>query len=344
MTLAESLLWPASVVYGAAASLRASAYRGGLFRQKRLEGIVVSVGNITAGGTGKTPMVVWLAQRFVDSGKKVGVLSRGYRPLPKELGASGSAPHPRAWNDEVALLHGRLGAPVELGIGAERFAKGRELEHRGVECFILDDGFQHLQLARDVDIVMIDATKPFGGGHVLPSGRLREPVSALRRADVVVVHRAPERVPAIEAVIRRYLAAPVFYSQTKLLELEEHRGRKDTGRVAGDARFFAFCGIGNPAAFFADLKKRGIEVVGHESFRDHYHYTQSDIDRLESKARAAGADVLICTEKDTYDLPARLVARMPIVFCKMVLEFNDEEGLWRKILNAIENKKPGKMG
>lgn len=344
MTLAESLLWPASVVYGAAASLRASAYRGGLFRQKRLEGIVVSVGNITAGGTGKTPMVVWLAQRFVDSGKKVGVLSRGYRPLPKEPGPTGSAAHPRGWNDEVALLHGRLGEQVELGVGADRFEKGRELERRGVECFILDDGFQHLRLAREVDIVMIDARKPFGGGHVLPSGRLREPVSALRRANVAVVHRAPERVPAIEAVIRRYSAAPVFYSQTKLLQLEEYRGKNDAGGVARGARFFAFCGIGNPAAFFADLKKWGAEVAGRESFRDHHHYTQSDIDRLESKARAAGADVLICTEKDTYDLPARLVARMPIVFCKMALEFNDEEGLWQTIVNVIESKKLGKTG
>jgi tetraacyldisaccharide 4'-kinase len=343
VTAAESLLWPASVLYGAVASLRAYAYRAGLFRPKRLEGMVVSVGNLTTGGTGKTPMVVWLAQRFVDSGRKVGVLSRGYRALPGGAGASGHLPDARPWNDEVALLHGRL-SQVGLGIGARRFEKGRELERRGVDCFILDDGFQHLQLARDVDIVMIDAAKPFGGGHVLPSGRLREPVSALRRADVVVIHRAPERVPAIEAVLRRHSAAPVFYSQTKLLQREEYRGTRHTAAVAPNGRFFAFCGIGNPAAFFADLKKWGVEVAGRESFRDHHHHTQGDIDRLESKARAAGAEALICTEKDIYDLPAALVVRMPIVFCKMDLEFNDEEGLWRTIVNLMESKRSGKVG
>lgn len=346
MTVGESLLWPASVVYGAAASLRAGAYRSGLFRQKRLNGIVVSVGNITTGGTGKTPMVVWLAQRFAANGKKVGVLSRGYRPLPEEPAETGKAPDKRGWNDEVALIRGRLGPQVELGIGARRFEKGRELERRGVEYFVLDDGFQHLQLARDVNVVMIDAAKPFGGGHVLPSGRLREPVAGLRRADVVVIHRASERVPAIEAVVRRYSAAPVFYSQTKLLQLEEYRGTKDThpGAALKDGRFFAFCGIGNPGAFFADLKKWGMEIAGHESFRDHHHYTQDDIASVESKASAAGAEALICTEKDIYDLPTGLAARMPIVFCKIALEFNDDEGLWRTIVNAIESKKPGKMG
>ena len=343
MTLGESLLWPASVAYGAAASLRARAYRGGLLRQKRLDGVVVSVGNITTGGTGKTPMVVRLAQRFVASGKKLGVLSRGYRPLPDERAVSGKAPDARGWNDEVALIHGRLGAQVELGIGARRFEKGKELERRGVDCFILDDGFQHLQLARDVDIVMIDATKPFGGGHALPSGRLREPVSSLRRADIVVIHRAAERAPGTEAVIRRYSAAPVFYSQTKLVQLEQYREVNDPSGVVKKRRVFAFCGIGNPGAFFADLKKWGMEIAGHESFRDHHHYTQDDIAGLESKARAAGAEALICTEKDIYDLPANFAIRMPILFCKIELEFNDEEGLWQTIVNMIERRKPGKM-
>jgi tetraacyldisaccharide 4'-kinase len=344
VTVIESLLWPASVLYGTVASLRARAYRKGLFRQKRLAGIVVSVGNVTTGGTGKTPMVVWLGQRFAESGKKVGVLSRGYRPLPVSSGVRGNAQDMRGWNDEVALLHNRLGDQVELGTGARRFEKGRELEWRGVSCFILDDGFQHLQLARDVDIVMIDATKPFGGGHVLPSGRLREPISALRRADVVVIHRTPERVPAIEAVIRRHSGAPMFFSQTKLLGLEKYRETERSAVPARDGRFFAFSGIGNPSAFLADLKKWGVEAAGSESFRDHYHYTQEDINRLESKARAIGADALICTEKDIYDLPAGLATRMPMVFCRIGLQFNDEEALWQAIVRVIENKRPGKVG
>ncbi len=342
MTLIESLLWPASLFYGAAARLRAWGYRVRMLRQRRLKGIVVSIGNITTGGTGKTPMAVWVAQRFLESGKKVGVLSRGYRPLQLDSVRGGTGM--QGWNDEVALLHGRLSERVELGTGAKRFEKGKELEQRGVDCFILDDGFQHLQLARDLNIVMIDATKPFGGGHVLPSGRLREPIAALRRADIVVIHRTAERVPAVEAVVRRYSAAPVYFSQTKLLGLEVYRGVEIASAAAKGRKLFAFCGIGNPSAFLADLKNWGISVLGHEVFRDHHRYTEGDMSRLEEKATAADAAALICTEKDIYDLPPGVAIQVPIYFCKIGLQFNDEEGLWRSILTVIESKKPGRLG
>lgn len=340
MTLTEVLLWPASILYGSAARIRARAYRAGIAKQRRLRGVVVSVGNITVGGTGKTPMVLWLAERALGTGKKVGLLSRGYRPLPPGQSDAGA----QGWNDEVALLHGRLGARVELGVGAKRFEKGRELETRGVEWFLLDDGFQHLQLARDVDIVMIDAVRPFGGGHLLPSGRLREPISALLRADIVLVHRAEERVPAIEAVIRRYSKAPIYYSQSKLLGFEVFRGSDDAATSLAGTKLFAFCGIGNPSAFFADLKRWGVALAGREAFRDHHRYTDADMTRLEEAARAAGAGALVCTEKDAYDLPRDVKIGLPIYFCKIGLKFNDEEGLWREILGVIEKKNPGRMG
>lgn len=343
MNLTESLLWPVSLLYGAGAWLRVRGYRAGIFRKRRLNSVVVSVGNITTGGTGKTPMALWVAQRFAESGKKVGVLSRGYRPLPQRTDARGEAGEQR-WNDEAALIYARLGERAQMGIGASRFEKGRELEKRGVECFVLDDGFQHLQLARDVDVVMIDASKPFGGGHVLPSGRLREPVSAVGRADVIVIHRTAERVPAIEAVIRRYSEAPIYFSEAKFLGLEVYRGAAIADASASERKYFAFCGIGNPSAFFADLKKWGISVLGYEIFRDHHRYSTDDTARLEEKASAVGADALICTEKDIYDLPAGLTAPMAISFCKIGLQFNDEEGLWRSILKASESKKAGRAG
>lgn len=340
MTPTEAILWPTSILYGAAARTRAWTYRAGIAKQQRLRGVVISVGNITTGGTGKTPMVLWLAERALGTGKRVGLLSRGYRPLPSGQSDVGA----REWNDEVALLHGRLGARVELGVGAKRFERGLELEMRGVEWFVVDDGFQHLQLARDIDIVMIDATKPFGGGHVLPAGRLREPISALSRADVVVIHRAEERVPAIEAVIRRYSKAPIYYSQTKLLGFEAFRGSEGGVDVPPGTKLFAFCGIGNPSAFFADLKRWGVALTGREAFRDHHRYTDADVTRLEEAARAAGAGALVCTEKDTYDLPRDTKVRLPIYFCRIALKFNDEEGLWREILGVIEKKNPGQMG
>ncbi|HLW81004.1 MAG TPA: tetraacyldisaccharide 4'-kinase [Candidatus Acidoferrales bacterium] len=337
MTTAGAILWPLSVIYGAGARLRAWTYRAGIFQQKRLRGVVVSVGNITVGGTGKTPMVAWVARRFVDNGRRVGVLARGYRPLQGVGAVHGAA---AGWNGEIALLHARLGRRVHFGVGANRFEKGKELEERGVNGFVLDDGFQHQQLARDVNIVMIDATNPFGGGHLLPSGRLREPISALRRANIIVIHRA-EKAPAVEAVIRRYSAAPIFFSQTKLLGVEPFGDAEITVAPARRRKFFAFCGIGNPSSFLADLKRWDISVLGHRIFRDHHRYSPNDIASLSREAVAAGADALLCTEKDTYDLPSTAAMPVPIFFCKIALQFNDEEGLWRTIQELAEKNKGG---
>ena len=340
MTLAESFLWPFSILYGTGARLRAWTYRAGIVHQRRLRGVVIGVGNLTVGGTGKTPMAVWLAQRFAASGKQTAVLSRGYRPLPRRSCLTDGAELSQGWNDEAALLHNRLGNKVEIGVGANRFAKGRELESRGVECFILDDGFQHLQLARDVDIVLLDATNPFGGGHLLPAGRLREPISALRRADIVVITRS-EHAPATEAIIRRYTSAPIFYARTELLSVETYSESASTTnkQPTGNERYFAFCGIGNPSAFFDDLARWGIQLAGHTTFRDHHLYTEADLSELESRALAVGANALLCTEKDIQDLTSHRTNRFPILFCKIALRFNDEEGLWQIILDTIAREK-----
>src|SRR5262249_4083641 len=152
-----------SLVYGAAARLRARAYSKGWLAKKKLNRPVISVGNLTVGGTGKTPMVIWLAERFLKEGKRVGILSRGYH------GEDGTS-------DEVDLMKGRLGDGVLFGVGKDRYAEGRKLEAQGMELFLLDDGFQHLSLARDVDIVLIDRSQPLSEDKVLPAGRLREPL------------------------------------------------------------------------------------------------------------------------------------------------------------------------
>lgn len=278
-------------------------------------------------------MTAWLAQRFLDEGKKVAVLARGYRPLSSSATAGARA----GWNDEIAMLDARLGGRVKFGVGANRFEKGSELEKGGVNCFILDDGFQHQRLARDVNIVMLDAANPFGGGF-LPAGRRREPASALRRADIVVIHRA-EKSPAIEAVVRRHSAAPIYFSQTRLLGIEAFGDTEVAAAPAQRQKFFASCGIGNPAAFLADLKKWDISVVGHRIFRDHHRYTAADLALLARDATAAGADALLCTEKDTYDLPLGEKMPAPVFFCKISLQFNDEEGLWRAIMATSASKR-----
>ena len=205
----RTILSPLASAYSGVVRLRAQAYRNGLFRTNRLKGTVISVGNLTVGGTGKTPMVMWLAERLVRDGKRPAILTRGYR------GGNQSDTRGVPESDEVALFRERLGARVQLGVGKDRYASGKTLERHGAEWFILDDGFQHLSLQRDANIVLIDGTDPFGEGRLLPAGRLREPKSALGRADVVVITRV-EHAPAVETVVRRFTQAPIFYARTKL--------------------------------------------------------------------------------------------------------------------------------
>lgn len=184
--LLRILLWPLSVLYGWYARLRAWLYAKGWLKQKRLRGKVISVGNLTVGGTGKTPMVLWLAEKFLEEGKHVAILSRGYR------GSGGTS-------EEIELMKNRLQNRAVFGVGKNRFEQGKRLEaQQSVDVFLLDDGFQHLPLARDLDIVMLDGSYKLNDQWLLPSGILREPIAACARADILVVTRKTER-PQIEA-------------------------------------------------------------------------------------------------------------------------------------------------
>jgi tetraacyldisaccharide 4'-kinase len=324
----ETLLWPLTLPFGAAARLRARAYQTGLLRQRRLGGFVISVGNLTVGGTGKTPMVLWLAERLIGEGKRPGILTRGYRGQPSD-GARMS--------DESQLLEARLGDRVAMGVGADRWARGQQLSARGIQWFLLDDGFQHLELARDVDLVLIDATSPFGGGHLLPAGRLREPQSALARADIIAITRSAH-APAVEAVIRRESNSPIFYAQMRLEAVHtwrgEYPGRED--RNARARRFFAFCAIGNPTAFLADLRREGFDIVGHRFFRDHHRYNEQNARSLEAAADQAGANALVCTEKDVFNLAGIAWPSMPVCYCRSSLEVDREDAFWHAIKAKAE--------
>src|SRR5580704_15049791 len=210
--LARILLWPFSVLYGGYVRIRAWLYQNGWLKQQRLRGKVISVGNLTVGGTGKTPMVLWLAEKLLAEGKRVAILSRGYR------GSGGTS-------DEIELMKHRLQRRVTFGVGKDRFAEGHRIEQQEpVDIFLLDDGFQHLPLARDLDIVMLDGTHKLKDQWLLPSGVLREPISACRRADILVVTRKTER-PDIEASdAHKYC---IFYAQTRLLGFRRRGGHSD---------------------------------------------------------------------------------------------------------------------
>lgn len=331
----RAVLLPLSVLYEGAARVRAGLYSQGIFRSRRLGGVVISVGNLTVGGTGKTPMVLWLAEKLAAEGQQPAILTRGYggkgqiddRGLP--------------FSDEVALLRERLDGRAQLGVGKDRYASGHTLEKHGVRWFILDDGFQHLALQRDVDIVLLDSTNPFGDRALLPAGRLREPRTALARAGIVVLTRT-QRAPALETIVRRYTVAPIFYAWAELEAILRAPARMIELPEADwkSTKFFAFAGIGNPAAFLDDLRRREFSIVGQRSFRDHHRYTQADVEALDHSGVEAGADALLCTEKDVFNLRDTVPTRLPIYACRIRMAVSDPDGFWNAVRAEIRRKRP----
>lgn len=337
MKFNQALLWPLAVPYELFVRLRAQAYDHEVFRPHRLEGVVISVGNLTVGGTGKTPMVVWIAERLLAERKSVGILTRGYRGshLSRAAPATEGSGDGESTSDEVRLLKSRLGDRVAFGVGPDRFARGARLAARGINYFVLDDGFQHRKLARNVDIVLIDATNPFGGGHLLPVGRLREPRSALARASIVVITRG-DHSPAIEAAIRQDSNAPIFYARPEpdSAHLVEDTTAADI-TILRARKLFAFCGIGNPSAFLSDLRQWGFPVTGHKFFPDHHRYTTRDALAICSEARHGNAEALICTEKDYFNLDGlrdhSCWSSLPLHFLRISLHIDRSDEYWRAV-------------
>lgn len=315
--LARIVLWPLSLIYGVVVLARVRAYARGQLKQNHLRGAVVSVGNLTLGGVGKTPMVLWLAEKFLTRGQRVAVLSRGYR------GARGTS-------DEIDLLHERLGDRVQFGVGADRFATGSALETRQpIDVFLLDDGFQHLQLARDVNILLMDASCSLSSELLLPAGLLREPLSAMSRADMLIFTRA-ETQPGITAAVNNLPSYPVFAASTKLLGFR----RFGDSAVAlqsieqiGAGPFFAFCGIGNPQAFFRDLDNWKVPVAAQKAFRDHHRYTPSDAHAIARAAESANARALVTTEKDAKNLAGVAFEKFPVYIAIIDIEISQEQDL-----------------
>jgi len=319
--LVRMVLWPLSLVYGQLMRLRVALYERGLLKQKRLNRPVISVGNLTVGGTGKTPMVIWLAERLLAQGLRVGILSRGYK------GSGGTS-------DEIELMKLRLNNRVAFGVGPDRFEQGRRIE-ASADVFLLDDGFQHRQLSRDVDILLIDAARSLGKEVMLPTGRLREPVSAMSRADFLLFTRT-ETVPGTMEAITKLQQYPVFSAATQLVgfRLLGERIQFVPADEIDAGPFYAFCGIGNPRAFFLNLQNWGIAVAGKCEFGDHHRYDERDVRELLAAARRMGARALVTTEKDEQNLSGEKFEDLPVYVAVIDLAIDKEE----VFLQAIREK------
>jgi tetraacyldisaccharide 4'-kinase len=320
------LLWPLSVLYGLATSWRAALYAKGILQPKRLNRPVISVGNLTVGGTGKTPMVIWLAQHLMSDRKRVGILSRGYK-------GNGET------SDEIELLKFRLRERPRFGIGPNRYEEGKKLES-SVDVFILDDGFQHLQLARDVNVLLIDASQPLGKQTMLPTGRLREPISAMTRADLLIFTRT-ETVPGTTAAVDKFEDYPVFSARTRLRGFRRFEAAQELLSAAeiGAGPFYAFCGIGNPRAFFQDLKNWNISIAGQSEFRDHHHYDARDVSEIETAAKDVSAKAILTTEKDAQNLTDTKFSHLPAYVVVIDFEISKEEALLGIIREKLESRK-----
>lgn len=304
-----ALLTPLSLVYGLILRLRALAYAAGLLRSFRLPKPVIAVGNLTLGGTGKTPMVAYLARWLMERGKRVVVLSRGYGgSLEGEVrivadGCTILLP-PGEAGDEPYLLASSVPGLL-LVIGADRYRAGLlALERLEPDIFILDDGFQHLRLRRDLNLLLLDCAKPFGSGRTLPAGRLREPVTAVERADLVIYTRCNDGKPS---PVTGKPSCAAFHRLTGALPLAG--GEPLPFHALKLLRGVAFAGIADPAAFFQSLEREGVSPVATLAFPDHCRYGEHEIAALCRLKEASGADFMITTGKDAVKLspyPERL--------------------------------------
>ncbi len=335
------LLRPLATGFRLGVALRHAAYRRGWFKTRRLRRPVVSVGNLTVGGAGKTPLVAAIAGVLRKRGLTPSILTRGYgrrsrKPLVVLEPAATRSPDPRECGDEPALLARAL-PEVPIVICADRYRAGCVAEERfGVDLHLLDDGFQHLALARDTDIVVLDTTQEISDRALLPAGRLREPTSALTRANCVILTRLELGDPApLEKQVRQINPrAQIFHSMTKLDHLVDiHSGRIYPPNAFEGEPVLAFCGIGNPKAFFADLRKWGFSVIGEQTFPDHHAY-RDDYSYLSfltaryvkgKKAMAAEARAFVTTEKDAMNLPTSVKGEIPLVACVIESSICEEQ-------------------
>lgn len=342
--LLATVAWP----YGLAHQLRLQMYTRGWAPVKRLPCRVLSVGNLTLGGTGKTPLVEALATLLRDRGHRVGVLSRGYGvknqgQITVVSDGEQCLVSPEEGGDEPVLLAEHLpGVPIV--VGRDRYIAGMvAVERFGVEVVVLDDGFQHIQLARDLDILLLDAIRPLGLGRLFPRGDLREPPSALSRADVIVLTRwEPGLLVPPPEVKLPHPPAPVFRSQHAPVDLRMLQDGQTLPLASlKNRRILAFCGIGFPESFRRTLERLGAAVVAFFPFPDHHPYTRLELEALARTAAAHGAEIMVTTEKDSIRLRRLLPLIWTVWEVRIQATIVDQSVAWETcVLHALDEPVP----
>lgn len=324
-----------SYIYSGLVRTRNLLYDWGILKTGKCGGFVISIGNITAGGTGKTPLVIWMYQTLKFKGAKCSIITRGYK----------SESSRDKLKDEPAMLEENCPA-AEVIVNPDRLSAAiQAVNDFDAEAIILDDGFQHRRLARDIDIVCIDSSCPFGYRKILPAGFLREPAGSLKRADAVVLTRVDqaeqEKLDEIIGKVKNLNPKAVLASTRHKACRIQTAGGKELGLdELKNKKVYAFCGIGNPQAFFYTLTQSGAVVAGKRAYNDHYRYGSEDLKTIARESEKSKADLIITTEKDYIKLPEdRLKDDIEIYVLKTEIDFvQGKESLEDLISNRLLQK------
>ncbi len=335
-----------SILYGTGVKLRLSGYKHRCFKKKSLPGFVVSIGNLTTGGTGKTPSVIMLARWALKEGYRVAVLSRGYRGQYREKFlevSDGEAikADPEEGGDEAYLLARKL-AGIPIVISKKRYIAGSFAHGKfGTNFFVLDDGFQHLELKRDLDLVLIDAASSFGNGHLLPWGPLREPIDQLARADMAILTRFKNQNSeqrTTDLLNEKFPAIPIFCAdhEPEKIVFPQLNESHEPDFLEGK-RVLAFAGLARPEVFRETLIRLGADLVYFKNFRDHYRFKLNEIQALIQMREELGAQYLLTSEKDWVRMAAfaPMCPEMGYLSIKFTM-VSDQDGFFRMIKGAIK--------
>ncbi len=350
------LLSMASKVYGGAVKLRRIFYKNGILISKRLSCPIISIGNITVGGTGKTPMTIYVAQVVKNLGYKVAIISRGYKGKAEKIGGivsdgKGLLMTPEIAGDEPYMMANRL-KDVPVIVGKNRFNAGRlAIEKFNPDVIVLDDGFQHLMLQRDLDMVLLDYHRPFGNGHLLPRGVMREPVSALLCADVIILtksdtmnnnetstspkkHCPYERKKPVYRSFHHPFVYKIINTEKKIFEKNIQEAFRQNSDCIKGRSVFAFSGLADNHNFLRTLKSFKCNVSGFLEFSDHHPYSERDLDEILSTSKKSMSDCIITTEKDYVRIAHKIDWPGDLFVIGIEIDFGEDKKQFNSFIEA----------
>ena len=332
-------LTPFSYIYGGVLGIREYFYGKNIFKQNALSRCVISVGNITLGGTGKTPLTMYIAKLLTKRGLKAVTLTRGYKSKSTKSPAvlDKKSEDAEKYGDEPLIMQKKI-PDVPVIIGRKRYRSGLLAQEQfGPDVFILDDGYQHRELRRDINILLLNGNEPFGTGRLFPAGNLREPLSGIKRADVVVISKSGEVPQEVIERIRTYTQAPVFYMNYRVSGLRSFDGEYSINvSEISSLKAAAFGGIADHESFLETLWGSGMEVLDYRKYRDHHYYTEKDIKSIISTYRKLKADIIVTTGKDAVKIPPHLRKPFPFFYVDIRVEMDDSKQFEEYIMSIVK--------